>query len=271
MNGILFFAGMVVLTAAFFSYGHPLLRRIGVLCVGLTTFAAGYIATRSVWVGVAALSVWLLLPWVEILLRVRKLRLPLNKRLLSAPPPPRDMFPVLDELTEEIEGCGFEHVADLGWEMDGYRQFLRLFAHPGKNTEAAVTYVEQSQLGFHFCSATSRGADGSVFMTWNCPVSSSLRTPPAVHVNRVVTEGSFEELVASHEKFLGRSGAMAGGLQSVDPGQVRASVERDMDVQMQHNVRVGMLHDDGEGNGRYSWRGMLYLWFQFLRDLFRFS
>lgn len=271
MNGIMLFAGMIVLTAAFLSYGHPLLRRIGVLCVGLTTFAAGYIATGSVWVGLAGLSAWLLLPWVEILLRVRKLRLPLNKRLLSSPPPSREMFPVLNELTDEIEECGFEHVADLGWEMDGYRQFLRLFAHPGKNAEASVTYVEQSQLGFHFCSVTSRGAGGCVFMTWNCPVSSSLKTPPAVHVNRVVGEVSFAELVESHEQFLKREGAIAADLRPVDPGQVRESVERDMEAQIQHNLRAGVLHDDGEGHGRYSWRGMLYLWFQFLRDMFRVS
>lgn len=269
MNGILLFAGMVALTAAFFSYGHPVLRRIGVLCVGLTTFAAGYLVTRNVWIGLAAVSAWLLLPWVEILLRVRKLRLPLQKKLRSASPPSREILPVLDELTDEIEACGFEHVADLGWEMDGYRQFLRLFAHAGKNAEASVTCVEQNQLGFHFCSMTSRGADGSVFMTWNCPVSSSLKTPPTVHPNRVAMEATFEELVASHEKFLQRAGA--GALLSVDPDAVRASVERDMEAQMQHNLRLGLLQDDGEGNGRYSWRGMFYLWFQFLRDLFRFT
>ncbi len=87
MKSLLLFFGLVALTAAFLSYGRPLLRRAGVLCVGLTTFAAGYLLTGSVWVGLACASGWLLLPWVEILLRVRKLRLPLGRQLRQAAPP----------------------------------------------------------------------------------------------------------------------------------------------------------------------------------------
>jgi hypothetical protein len=60
-------------------------------------------------------------------------------------------------------------------------------------------------------------------------------------------------------------------LQPVDPETVRAAVERDMETQMQHNLREGLLRPADEGHGRYSWRGMLYLWCQFLRDIFRFS
>ena len=52
---------------------------------------------------------------------------------------------------------------------------------------------------------------------------------------------------------------------------VRVSVERDMESQMQHNLREGLLQREGEEHGRYSWRGMLFLWFQVLRDIFRLS
>ena len=62
-----------------------------------------------------------------------------------------------------------------------------------------------------------------------------------------------------------------GSLQAVDPDSVRAAVERDMETQMQHNIHEGLLEAADEGHGRYSWRGMLYLWFQFLRDIFRFT
>lgn len=271
MNPLLFFAGLVVLTAALLSYGHPLLRRLGVLSIGGTTFAAGYLATQNVWVGLASASGWLLLPWVEILLRVRKLRLPLRKQLQQSAPPSRDMFPELNELSDEIESSGFEHVADLGWDMDGYRQFLRLFANAEKREEASITYVEQNQLGFHFASVTSRGADGAVFTTWNCPVSSSLKTPPTVHLHRVNGEAGFDALIAGHDSFLRQSGLTPEALQPVDPETVRSAVERDMETQMQHNLREGLLQPADEGHGRYSWRGMLYLWGQFLRDIFRFS
>ena len=271
MNEVLLFLGLVVLTAAFLSYGHPFLRRLGILSVGVTSFAAGYLLSRNVWVGVVCAAAWLFLPWVEILLRVRKLRLPLRKQLRQSTPPPRDMFPELAGLSDDIEAAGFEHVADLGWDMDGYRQFLRLFAHPEKREEAAITYVEQNQLGFHFASVTSRGTGGDVFTTWNCPVSSSLKTPPTVHLHRVAGESPFKILVAGHGEFLGQRGLTAADLEPVDPDKVRAAVERDMETQMQHNIREGLLEPADEGHGRYSWRGMLYLWWQFVRDIFRLS
>jgi hypothetical protein len=270
LNEFLLFLGLVVLTAAFFHYGHPILRRLGILALGVTTFAAGYLLSHNIWVGLACVSAWLLLPWLEIILRVRKLRLPLRKELRQATPPSREMFPQLEELSNDIESSGFEHVADLGWDMEGYRQFLRLFANPEKREEAAITYVEQNQLGFHFASVTSRGSDGDVFTTWNCPVSSSLKIPPMVRLNRV-GEGAFESLAAGHAVFLEEAGCSRESLQPVDPDKVRAAVERDMESQMQHNLREGLLYPADEGHGRYSWRGMLYLWWQFLRDIFRFS
>jgi hypothetical protein len=271
MNDVLLFLGLVVLTAAFLSYGHPVLRRLGILCVGITSFAGGYLLSGNFWVGAACAALWLLLPWVEILLRVRKLRLPLRKELRQSTPPNRDMFPELSDLSDEIESAGFEHVADLGWDMDGYRQFLRLFANPEKREEAAITYVEQNQLGFHFASVTSRSAGGDVFTTWNCPVSSSLKTPPTVHLHRVAGEAGFAALVAGHESFLREKGLGQDALQAIDSETVRSAVERDMETQMQHNLREGLLQPADEGHGRYSWRGMLYLWCQFLRDIFRFS
>jgi hypothetical protein len=271
MNEFLLLAGLVVLTVAFFHCRHPVLRRFGVLCLVGTTGVAGYFLTGQVWGGVVAASAWLLLPAVEIHLRVHKLRLPLRKELHQTAPPSREMFPDLEALSDQIESAGFEHAADLGWEMDGYRQFLRLFARPDQREEAAITYVEQNQMGFHFASVTSRGTDEAVFTTWNCPVPSSLKTPPQVHLQRVMAETPFAELVAEHGRFLERSGRQRDGLQPVDPERVRTAVQGDMERQMQHNLREGLLEPADEDHGRYSWRGMLYLWWQFLRDIFRFT
>lgn len=271
MNGWMLFIGLLVLAMACLSYGNLWLRRAGIVCIGLVTFAAGYLPTGNVWVGAGCASAWLLLPWVEILLRVRNLRLPLRKELRQAPPPPREAFPELEDLSDDVEAAGFEHVADLGWEMDGYRQFFRLFAHEGRREEAAITYVEQNQLGFHFMSITSRSSDGGVFTTWNCPVSSSLKTPPSVRLHRASGESEFAGVRSEHEGFLNRSGLTPEGLSPIDPEEVRASVERDMEAQMQHNIREGLLRPADQGHGRYSWRGMLYLWLQCLRDIFRFT
>lgn len=270
MSELLLFAGLVVLTSACFSFAHPVLRRFGLLSFAATVFAAGYLPTGNVWLGAACVGLLLLFPWVEILLRIRKLRLPLRKHLTRAAPPPREMFPDLDRITGDIESAGFEHVADLGWDMEGYRQFLRLFACPDKREEAAITYVEQNQLGFHFASVTTRGPGATVFTTWNCPVPSSLKVPPTVHLHRVPGDSSFADLAAAHDNFVRRQGLDEGARQPVDADSVRAAVERDMENQMQHNLREGLLSPAEDGHGRYSWRGMLYLWWQSLRDVFRY-
>jgi hypothetical protein len=271
LNEFLFFSGLFVLTAACFQFAHPLMRRLGLLSLAGTIFAAGYLLVGNFWGGAAGVAVLFMLPWIEILLRIRKLRLPLRKQLRQATPPAREMFPELDDITGDIEAAGFEHAADLGWEMDGYRQFLRLFANTEKCEEAAITYVEQNQIGFHFTSLTSRAADGAVFITWNCPVPSSLKTLPNVHLNRMAGEIEFKTLLEGHDAFLEGQGLKREGLQVVDADSVRVSVERDMESQMQHNLSEGLLHREGEEHGRYSWRGMLFLWFQCLRDIFRLS
>lgn len=271
MNELLLFLGLLVLTAAFFHFAHPLMRRLGLLTGAATVFAAGYLLSGNVWVGAGCVGAVLLLPWIEILLRIRKLRLPLRKPLRQATPPSQEMFPDLGDVTDSIEASGFEHAADLGWEMDGYRQFLRLFACPEKREEAAITYVEQSQIGFHFASVTSRAADGSVYITWNCPVPSSLKCLPTVHLNRLPGEAPFGTLLAGHQAFLAQHGLEQGKLQPVETESVRLSVERDMESQIQHNLREGLLEREDEEHGRYSWRGMLFLWWQVLRDILRLS
>ncbi len=271
MNELLLFLGLIVLTAACLQFAHPVMRRLGLLSVAVTVFTAGYLLAGHIWGGVAGVVALLLLPWVEILLRIRKLRLPLRKHLRQVAPPSREVFPDLPEVTDTIEVSGFEHAADLGWEMDEYRQFLRLFANPEKREEAAITCIEQNQIGFHFASVTSRAADGSVFITWNCPVLSSLKSLPTVHLNRMAGETSFGALLAGHDAFLAERGIARETLQAVDPDSVRVSVERDMETQLQHNLSEGLLEREGEEHGRYSWRGMLFLWCQCLRDIFRLS
>jgi hypothetical protein len=83
--------------------------------------------------------------------------------------------------------------------------------------------------------------------------------------------GRAPALGGGHEEILGERGLECAALHLVDPDKVRAAVERDMETQMQHNIREGLLEPADDGHGRYSWRGMLYLWWQFVRDIFRFS
>jgi hypothetical protein len=268
VSELLLFLGLAVLTAAFLSFRQIWLRRFGVWMVGVTSFAAGYLPTGKVWVGVAVASLWLFVPWIEILLRVRHLRLPLRRKLRQFPPPSREVFPTLEEDSEQIESAGFEHVADTGWEMEEYRQFLRLYARPSGREEAVITCVQQNELGFAFISITSRGNDGTVYTTWNCPLTASLQMPPTLHLQRLGEDVSFEKLLAAHGAFVRQHGLTWEQLSPVDLDSVHAAVERDMEVQMQHNLSVGVLRPLDDCHGGYSWKGMLFLWGRVLKELF---
>jgi hypothetical protein len=81
---------------------------------------------------------WLFLPWLEILTRIRTLRLPREKQLRPKSPPSSEIFPNLNEITREIENEGFVHVNDAGWDWADYRQFFRLFYKKEDRAHATI-------------------------------------------------------------------------------------------------------------------------------------
>src|SRR5947207_9350021 len=114
------------------SYGQQAVA-LGLLAA---TFLALYFVTASwIW-GFAAAMGWLFLPWLEILTRIRALRLPKEKQLRPKSPPSSDTFPALSEITCEIEEEGFVHVGDAGWDWEDYRQFFRLFYREEERVQA---------------------------------------------------------------------------------------------------------------------------------------
>jgi hypothetical protein len=55
----------------------------------------------------------------------------------------------------------------------------------------------------------------------------------------------------------------------LDEETMEKEMERDLREQIAHNIDKGVLKPTPEGDVRYSWRGMVYLWCQFLLDLVR--
>src|SRR5437762_2171764 len=100
--------------------------------------------------GFAAAMGWLFLPWLEILTRIRALRLPKEKQLRPKSPPSSDTFPALSEITREIEEEGFVHVGDAGWDWEDYRQFFRLFYREEDRAQAAICLIEQHDFSFYY-------------------------------------------------------------------------------------------------------------------------
>ncbi len=55
----------------------------------------------------------------------------------------------------------------------------------------------------------------------------------------------------------------------MDEERIQTEIEHDLRDQIAHNIEKGVLRQTGNGDVKYSWRGMFYLWLQFLLDLVR--
>ena len=58
-------------------------------------------------------------------------------------------------------------------------------------------------------------------------------------------------------------------IEQLNDEQIEKEMERDLREQIAHNITKGVLKHTPEGDVKYSWRGMIYLWCQFLLDLVR--
>lgn len=264
--------GIAVMSMALRSFHHVVPQKLGALGVFVTSFLAGYFFSgRSVSIGIFCASIWLLLPWLEILTRIRKLRLPLEKNLRHKTPPPPAVFPDLHEITDEVEQEGFEHVEDAGWDWEDYQQFFRLFYKSEDRSQAAICLINQQDMAFYYLSVSSRSKDGTVWTTWNYPFSYSLKLVPQLKINRLRGDETFLQIYESHRVFLKNNGASVSQLEELDADRIQIDIQKDLRAQIAHNLAMGVLTQAGEGQIRYSWRGLFFIWVQFLRDLVRLS
>jgi hypothetical protein len=269
LSSILLVLGVAVLGMAFRSFDHPVAQRLCILCVLAVSFLLGYLPSGSWALGLTVASLWIFLPWLEILTKIRALRMPLERELESKSPPSRDLFPNLDDLTAEIEQEGFELISDLGCDWDAQRQFLRIFHRPSDQTQAALCLIDQGNIAFYYTSLMTRPTDGQVFTTWNYPFSYSLKFLPHTHIQRIRPTISFNGMCDAHQHLLSRNNISVDTIPKIDPPQVQALLQQDLTAQITHNVRVGLLAQVGEQKVRYTWRGMFYLWFRLLWDSVR--
>ena len=261
--------GVAVLSIALRSYQNSYAQKAGALGILVATFLAIYFITGSWVLGIAATLSWLFLPWLEILTRIRALRLPKEKQLRPKSPPSSDTFPALREITRDIEDEGFVHVGDAGWDWEDYRQFFRLFYKEEDRTQAAICLNEQHDLSFYYLRISSRTKDGITWTTWNYPLSYGLKLTPRFRINRQRPDQSFWQLHQSHRDFLRRNGVSADMIDALDEERIQTEMENDLRDQIAHNIDKGVLKQTSTGDVKYSWRGMIYLWCQFLVDLVR--
>ena len=268
---ILLILGVATLSIALRTFHSGVLKKLGALGILATSFLVGYLPTGNIGLGAICAVSWFLLPWLEILTRIRRLRLPLEKNLRHKMPPSREDFPALEELSAEIEEEGFEHVEDTGWDWEDYQQFFRLYYRGEDRSQAAICMIDQGDISFFYLSVSSRAKDGTILTTWNYPFSHSLKLVPQLKINRLSSDRTFFELYESHKAFLGRNSVPTDQLDDVAPDQIQDKIQKDLRAQVTHNIAKGVLTQTAEGQIRYSWRGLFFLWLQFLRDLVRLS
>jgi len=270
INELLIITGTAACGYALRTFNHAVLRRTGALIYLTATYLAGWLLSGSHAAGAAAVGGWFLLPWVEIVLKVRKMRLPLTRSLKHRYPPNREDFPHLGDLTDELETEGFEQTDDTGLDWDEMRQFLRVCYHAPSLTQAVIHINQQSNLSVVFVSVTSRTKDGRAITTSNYPFSQTMLSPPHLLLHRVPAADSFAELLAEHRSQLALLSVGETDLTSSGGEGLADQLQADLDSQVRHNLGRGLIVESGDGTFRYSWRGCFYLWGQFLKDMVRF-
>lgn len=269
MFEILLTAGIFVLSLSLRNTNSIVLRKLSILGFLSTSFLIGWFASGWWPMGLLFVSFWLVWPWYDLITRVRKIAMPVEKSLRHKSPPHREFFPALDDLTSEIEGEGFEHLEDLGREWDEAQQFFRIFHKPDERVQAAICLVEQEQFAFYYLRLISRTADGTIYTTWNYPFSLNLKLSPEWRINRESSDKTFIELLDSHRHFLDHRSISADDLQRSEPEQLAEQLHAEQRSQIAHNLTAGILRKHSDGEIRYTWRGLIYIWFQFLRDFVR--
>lgn len=270
MREFLLVIGLVILAAALRSCRHFLLRKLGALAILIATFLTFYFLSHNLLVGLLGAGAWFLLPWVELLTRIRRLRLPLENRLRYTSPPSDSFFPHAPEAVQAMEEQGFEHATDSAWEWGGMKQHFRIFWHPEQKAIATVCLCEQEDVAFAFISITSRDGEGQIWRTTNFPFSPTLKCNPEINWNHVPCEQScFHEILRDHLTFLKKKHVAHDDLRIPDPDEVEEDIEKEMRNQIDHNLAHGIIELTGDGHFRYSVKGLLFLWKQFIKDMVR--
>lgn len=270
LTKFLLVAGLLVLAAALRSCRTACTRKLGAVVILATTFLVFKFLFHSVIAGVIGVTLWFFLPWIELLTRIRRLRLPLNNRLRYSNPPADSQFPHAPEAIDAIEESGFEHATDSAWEWGGMKQYFRIFWHPEERAVATVCLCEQDEVAFAFLSITSRDGDGNIWRTTNFPFSPTLKCNPEINWNHVPCEKScFMMIMQDHLAFLRRRGVEEHSLRIPDPDEIEEDIEREMREQIDHNLDRGIIELTGDGHFRYSKKGLLFLWRQYIKDMVR--
>jgi len=271
MRETLVVVGLVLLGLGLRSARKGLSRKLGALMLLVAGFLMFWFLTGCAWAGVLfGVLPWFLLPWVELLTRIRRMRLPIDNRLCHQEPPDPSFFPNAPEAAVAMDEAGFDHVDDCGWDWSGMHQYFQLYWHPEERAEAAICLCEQGNVAFAFLTVTSRDKAGRTWRTTNFPFSPTLKCPPQLNWNHVPCERNcFHQILEDHRQYLRRMKVDPEALRIPDPEQMEEAIEAELQQQIRHNLEAGIIQPSGERHFEYSTRGLFFLWGQFVKDMVR--
>lgn len=246
------------------------LRKTGALVMLIASGLCFYFLTESIWAGIAAAAAWFFLPWVELLTRIRKMRIPLENKLKEQVSTNLAVYPSAEEHLITLEEAGYEHIRDCGWDLAGMKQTYQLFWNAETKSVASLCLCEQSNVTFTYLTLTSQDVTNGVWRTTNFPFSPTLKPVPKVHWNQIsCTKECAINLIRSHRVYLSKQGFVDDDLRIPDPDHVGEEIESELRHQIDHNLNHGIIRQTGDGHLRYTVRGLFFLWKQFIRDMIR--
>ncbi|MGA0845166.1 MAG: hypothetical protein ACO3RV_01380 [Luteolibacter sp.] len=271
MRETLIVIGLFLLALGLRSGRNSMPRKFGALALLASSFALFYFLTGSLCAGFFGVLVWLFLPWIELLTRIRRMRLPLENRLTHRKPPNPSFFPNAPEAAAAMEEAGFEPVTESGWEWDGMHQFFHMYWHPEERAVAAICLCEQSDVAFAFITITSYGQNGKIWRTTNFPFAPTLRIAPGIKWNHVpCSRNCFHQILDDHRNYLKRVAKPVEHILIPDPEKLVDQIEEEMKLQLDYNQQSRIIRYTSDGYFQYSTRGLIFLWGQFIKDMVRF-
>lgn len=261
---------LVVFCYALRACRTPLLRKLGALLMLIASGLCVYFLTDSIYWGLVGMAAWFLLPWVELLTRIRKLRLPVENKLRDRMATNLDAYPHAQQHLIHLENAGYEHIRDCGWNLGGMDQVYQLFWNAETRTVISLCLCEQANVTFSYLTVTSRDITDGIWRTTNFPFSPTLKPNPGVHWNQISCANECViKLLSNHLDFLQKQGFVDDDLAIPDPDQLEEEIEHEIKRQIDHNLQQGVISLTDDGHFRYTIRGLFYLWKQFVRDMIR--
>jgi len=270
MNGAwadwLWCGGLILLSMACFQSRHNWVRRIGLWLIFVTIGLGLWFSTHQIsWV-LGGLTAWFAIPVAQALYLSRQLRFSRCRQLT-----PRRInaveFHDISRFTAELRDLGFITDADYWLEPSPVEQGFRLFHHPDHPVYAALAIVRQAGLSLYYAKFISRDRQDHLWITWDYPLTYSMKMPPEFRIHRCVDAENLDELFAQHLEFL-----LLNEVESVpasDATPVAEFFNHIFESTVTYNLQQGLLQqvEDTQNEVAYSWRGTFFVSWQVLLEL----